>query len=346
MRGRICAVLLVAGLATLASSPAYGADEGEASDASADRRQSPLPFGQDPKALYERARKAYNAEKYQRAARLYVQAIQLTPDRPKLYRDLARTYFWRGDYARAVVYYDDYIRLSPDSADLKDVRSERKLAANRAGKKVWTLPSIQKDVLDALREKLSNGPAYTEGGGGAWGLYRTLLRTGYARPDLRTLQNRMYRNLTGQFRSKLDTSSGQPTPTLDLDDWQLQAARLAAARKLVLSEDRREAVDQLQLVVDTALALLNSKYRRAADLARRALDANPEASFLRWFRAAALIHAGDHGAARSALDRLKEETGSGDANRDYVRVLQALVDQRRGDHERAARRYRQLFIDR
>ena len=337
----ISALVVVVALA--AASPAGAQQRDDASPEKADRSDGKT----DEKATnpaYERAfekgREAYNAEKYARAVEHYVDAIQAAPEKPEPYLNLARTLFWKGTYARAVVYYDHYLTLSESPKNAEKIKRERKLAAQRTGGEVWNPPDSQRRVLEALRDKLTDGRAFTEGGGGAWALFKTLLRTGYAHPDLSRVQTRLRKKLVAEFEGLVVPEADQPVPVLSLEEWKRQRRRLEAARSLSRDEEVAEIVGRRMTMVDAAVALLNSRHEDAVELTKRALDENPDMGFLRWFRISALVQAESYERARKAIATYEKSLGDDStAERKYLRVMEAIVADRAGETDKAAEAY-------
>ena len=293
------------------------------------------------KATIKAANVAYTAGNYQEAADGYVEAIQTRPQTAVPYRDLARTYFWQSQYAAAVAYYDTYLRLADeDVEDRKQVQSERRLASTRAGDEPYSLPDSQKRAQESLEDHLQQGAAYSRGGGGAWGLYQTLLRTGYAQPDLASLRRRLVRKLLDEFEGKLVAESGQPVPQLGLEDWQLQKQRLEAARKLAEDPIVVEAIERRKLLVDTSLALLNGAYQEAIASAKNAIETNPDMPFVRWLYVSALVETHQNEAALEATDELARVVSErAPQQMGYVEVLRAAILQRAGRAEEASSAY-------
>lgn len=334
-------VALSLGLASLVSVSVMGTPTARA-QTSADGAE--LPSTQAYRAANGEGRTAYNNGSYETALEHFIDAAQARPDQPSVYRNIARTYYWMKRYAPAVAYYDMYLRVAPESAETKRITQERRSAEDRTGDTVWKLPDDQKRVYEALQDQLNTGDAYTNGGGGAWALYQTLLRTGYARPDLAELKERLRTKLVDEFEGRLAPQDGQPTPQLSLSEWRLQEERLESALKLADTQTYAGRLrDRLQ-IVDAAVALLNSEWNRAAELARSAAGSNPQMGFVRWFHLAALVHAERYGDASSALDNLRSQlAGESSQLRDYHRLMQAIVAQRRGDTESAASIYSDLL---
>ncbi len=300
----------------------------------------------DPDAyesLRSQGREAYNVEQYDRAETYYIEAIQAAPDEPEAYLDLARTFFWRDMYATAVAYYDFYIQQS-DEEDISDkVTSERRLAASRSGDQVWKVPDSQTRILESLRTRLNEGEAYTSGGGGAWGLYRALLRTDYAHPDLIQVRNRLRSKLLEEFDARLQPESGEPTPQLSLSQWKRQIKRLEAARKLTRDEDVRQRIQRRGAITKAATALLNGRHRKAAEASQRAVESHPERTFLKWFHVSALVQANRHDRAQQTLERYSSELESMSDGDDYLEVLQSTLAHRRGNLEQAVDLYDTLL---
>ncbi len=296
------------------------------------------PSGYD--TVIKAANSAYNAGDYKTAVDGYVQAIQQRPSKPVPYRNLARAYFWQSNYAEAVVHYDNYLHLATDAKDRPQVQSERRLAASRAGGTGWTMPEAQRRALDMLQDKLDNGVAYAHGAGGAWGVYQTLLRTGYAQPDLARLQRVLVKKLLDEYEGLLVPDSGQPMPRLDLQQWQDELARLDAIRHLSDDEAMLGIVGRRQKVADTAVALLNSRYEEAAKLAATAIEQNPDMAFVRWLQVDALVKLEHYKKALAAVDDLAKKLAAANPGQlAYAKIMRANILQRMGRGADAAGLY-------
>lgn len=293
-------------------------------------------------AALEDANAAYNNGNYKRAVEGYIEAIQAGPREARAYRNLARSYFWLSKYAAAMTYYDFYIQLAPDAKDIEQIQSERRLASSRAGDEIYTLTESQKMARRALMEQLEGGRAYTSGGGGAWGLYNSLLRTDYARPNLADFQRRLVRSLLEEFDGMLVPTSGQPVPQLDLDQWQLQSQRLEAARLLTRDEAMRGIIERRSAVAEAGIAFLTGNREGAVALIQMALEKNPDLSFLRWHHVVALMEAGQNEQALEAVGELDESlaaTNASDSHVDYATVLRANILRQLERHDDAAGLY-------
>lgn len=286
------------------------------------------------------ANTAYNDGNYDEAVAGFAQAIQSRPERPVPYRNLARTFFWQSKYAEAVAYYDMYLRLATDADDRKQVQSERRLASSRAGDEVWTTPEAQREALAALEEQIEKGAAYAPGGGGAWGIYQALLRTGYAQPELAKVRRRLVGRLLDEFEGTFVAEASQPTPRLDLDAWQLQAQRLEAARQLTQDEAIVAVIERRSAVTEVGLALLNGQYDKVVEAADEALEKNPDMPFVRWLHVSALVEEGEHDAALEAVDGLAKQLAQTRPNQlGYAKILRASILQRMGRGDDAAELY-------
>lgn len=298
--------------------------------------------------IYEAALKqgntAYNAGDYDAAVEAYVDAIQAAPLQAPAYRNLARAYFWSSRYAAASAYYDHYLRLAPEAADVEQVKAERRLSGERARDAVYTLPDAQRMALEAFGRELESGRAYTSGGGGAWALYETVLRTGYAEPQLAQLRSRLARRLLDEFDAHATPEAGQLTPRLDLEGWQLQAERLAAAQSIADDPALVEILKKRSTAVEAAIAMLTSQWNDAASLARLARTSNPDFEFLVWLEASSLMSANKYEEVLRLLDEVARELLDRDRDRlDYVRALRAIALHRMQRHEDAAALYLEVL---
>lgn len=273
---------------------------------------------------------AYNRGDYPGAQRAYIQAIQADPDQAVPYRNLARAYFWQDQYAAATAFYDDYLRLaSLDATDLDQVKAERKLAATRAGDHVWTLPDNQRLARAAFIAELQKGPAFAEGGGGAWGLYETLLRTGYCQPDLAQLKATLVRRLLDEFEAGLQTQGNDLVPQQSFESWSVQSQRLAAARQIAADPTLVDVLARRATIVEAALALLGGRAANAVDLARLANKQNPDLKWTNWYVIVSLTQAGQHAEALEALENYARELrAQNPAQLPYATTIKAMLLQR------------------
>ncbi len=291
--------------------------------------------------LVEQATAEYNQGNYAQAQRSFIQAIQSTPQDASLYRSLARTYFWQNDYVAATAYYDFYLRLAASNAtDLEQVQGERRLSATRSGNQVWQLSDQQRLILDSLDDQLDDGRAYTPGGGGAWSLYQSLIRTNFAQPELITIKKRLVRRLFDEIEGRFVTPVDQPAPQLELDDWKTQRERMEATRSLTNDEVILDAIDRRLKIVTAAESLLLARYSEAVKQAQAAMLENPDLVFPAWYYIAALIHSAQYDLALAAIDKLEariEQTTPAQVN--YVLILRAAVLNKSGQHNSAANIY-------
>src|SRR5690554_3064428 len=272
------------------------------------------------------ANQAYNQGDYAAAADQYRALIQAQPDHALAYRNLARSYFWQSIYPEAVVYYDFYLRLAPDADDLGQVQSERRLSASRAGTQVWRTPAAQAQALDALNTSLEDGLGLTTGEGGAWGIYQTLLRTGYAQPELAGLKRRLVRKLLNEFVGLLVPDANQPAPRLELADWTLQLERLDAARSLNDDPAFLSVIERRTPIAQAAIALLNGRFEQAHSLSQTAIEQNPDMPFMRWFEVRALVELTRYADALSALETLEDQARSANPKLlEYSAILRASI---------------------
>lgn len=299
----------------------------------------------DPTELSTQATDAYNQGNYDLAQQTFILAIQASPQNPDLYRSLARTFFWKNDYAAATAYYDFYLRLAPANAtDLEQIHGERRLSATRAGTQVWQTSEQQRLILNALNDQLDEGHAYTPGGGGAWSLYQTLIRSQFAQPELAQLKKRLVRRLFDEIESNFVVPTDQPAPQLDLDDWKIQHERIEATTTLTNDEVILDALRRRSLIVTTAESLLLARYPEAAQQAEIAMRENPDVLFLTWYRIAALLSAQQNTRALAAIDEFEQRIRQTIPTQlDYIQILRAVALQNSNQSNEAANIYFDLL---
>lgn len=335
----LVAALALAVAATIPAGAAHAQDS--PAPASSAPAQAPADSAAD---LLKAANQTYNAGDYAQAALQFRQVIQRDPQRPIAYRNLARSYFWQAEYPEAVAYYDFYLRVAPEAQDRQQVESERRLAASRAAERVWRTPPAQAQAFDALEAALETGHAYSAGAGGAWGIYRSLLRTGFAQPELAGVKRRLVRKLLDEYVGLLVPAAGQPVPRMELDDWRVQLERLDAVKDLSDDPAILQVVSPRALLARAAVALLSDRADRAKTLSAQAAEENPDMPFIGWFQVRALLDLGEHQAALDALDALSAQLSPMHPDfAAYADILRAAALERLGQSDEAAQIYLRLL---
>lgn len=155
--------------ALLAAAPAF-AQTGEA----------PVVEGR----IVDEARSAYNDQKYDKAATLFLEAVQANPAWAELYRDLGRSRAWTKDHTGAIVAYRLYLDLATNAADRDKIQAELELALRAAGNPDPPPgPSPQGAAhLTMARERATAGEF--DGEAGAYAALDAAVATGYIGPDL------------------------------------------------------------------------------------------------------------------------------------------------------------------
>ncbi len=279
-------------------------------------------------SVFKKANAAYNGGEYAEAIRGYRVAVALEPARAETYRNMARAYFWLGQYAAAVAYYDMFLTEFPDRAADEQIQRERKLAASRAIEP-WTTPADQRAALGKLQRELSRGAGLLADGSGSWTAYEGLLRTGYAHPNLIRLRARVADALLREHDDALAQRPSEPAPLLDLEAWALQRARLEAASEIADEPRTRDAIARRGRLHVAATQLLLGRYVEAAAAAEAAAEANPDMLFAQWFLVTALMHANRPTDALARLDalvpRLRDEAPT---LLPYERIVRAIIFQK------------------
>ncbi len=294
---------------------------------------APAPAPADFATVFKSANASYNAGEYAEAIQGYRVAVALEPARAETYRNMARAYFWLGQYAAAVAYYDMFLTEFPDRSGDEQIQRERKLAASRATEP-WNTPPDQRAALGKLQRELSRGAGLLADGSGSWTAYEALLRTGYAHPNLIRLRARVAETLLREHDVALVQKPSQPAPLLDLEAWALQRARLEAAAQVADSPQIRDTLTRRATLNVAGTELLLGRYVEAAKAAEAAVVANPDMLFAQWFLVTALAHANRPADALARLDalvpRLRDEAPT---LLPYERVVRAIIYQKldRGD---------------
>lgn len=345
MRHFVFAIMFLA-LASFFSLQAVAQEE-ETSEQAQIPQMEGLTQGQLPwERAYDEAllqgRDAYNEERWEEARDAFRRAIQISPERPAAYRNLARSFHWMARYPEATAYYDHYLRLAPEADDAEQIRSERRTTASRSGGDLWQIPSDQRMALRSLERELDLGRGVTAGGGGGWALYQTLMRMGYAEPELSTYRRRLEENILAEFEERLSPADAF-LPVMRSESWSVQRQRLEALQELARREGLIDFVERRTSVVEAAEALLDGRYQRATALALEAAGQNEDLGFVGWYRVMALERSGHPQQALDALEELLEAGAFGSQVDRRIVVLQAQLLQQVGRSEEAARIYVQIL---
>lgn len=187
------------------------------------------------------ARDAYRAQDWQTARSYTAAASQRDPKEPRYYLSLARIAFQQGEYEDAVWFYDLFIEYARDQSDDYSgtyaphrAEAERKSANGR--RETPTEPPQEPDaqvrVRNALLSRLKEGAVIRKGGGGALATFETLMRIGYANPDIEQLRTAVS-NAAGEEADRMLERGHGRLPALSYPEWKQQAERYEAAYKLI-----------------------------------------------------------------------------------------------------------------
>jgi len=340
-------------LLTLAAGPAVGTetspDDSSTNESSTNRSSS--EERDEYTRLLEKANSAYNERNYEQALTKYTRAAQHSPTNAFPYLGIARSYFWMDRYSVAVHHYDLFLQVAgqqsnpPDRVtdQLKDSRSERKLASSRSEGEAWQRPEAQRRLVSALRDELDDGNAYTAGGGGAWALYEALLRTDYVAPNLARLRSRLARKLVDEVDRRLVPEDSGFIPERSLDDWKEDRQRLDAASSIPVNEPLAERIASRKRVISAGIDMLNGNHGRAAEQFSEAADEMTEWQFLRWLRIACLIRTERYEAAEEAIAASRDKPFVTSQITRYLDLMEGLIAQRRGEMERASEVFDRLM---
>ncbi len=286
-------------------------------------------------ASMAKANREYNAGKYQNSAKAYRSAIQADPTRGEPYRNLARSYFWVENYSSAVAFYDFYLQVNRSAKDILQIRKERNLANERAGKSIYRRTKSERKVYQSLKKQLQSGSVFSNKGG-AFGMYETLLKTGFAEPALIEIKAQLSQRLLNEFDAEILPKKGEILPLISLESWKAQSQRLEAIKKITNDELTLGIVNRRTKIVLAIDFILSGKFEKAATVSAEALRENPDLKFLSWFVAASLLENGKVDLALKQISILARSAKEDPVLLDYVRVLRALAIQQTGRHEDAA----------
>jgi len=273
---------------------------------------APTPCEAQAEAVEEMVRegnRAYNKRKYDQAVRAYTLAIQAAPDRAfKAYLNMARAYNQLRKYDHAAQYYEWYLGLEDPQRSKRDrrkVEAEFKRVARRRSKPVKNIVTTdQQNILVQLRGSLSEGPFLTAEGGGALATYRLLIRTGYAAPDLRLLQQALASGLVEEaFRESLPFP-GAPIPASGRDGWNLVMKRLDQAERFGYDASMQSIAIGLRATARGWQAYFAGDFKRALDSFSDAITGYDKILAAHWGRvlASARLDSGDFATTLKLLD--------------------------------------------
>jgi tetratricopeptide (TPR) repeat protein len=281
--------------------------------------------------FYQRAREAYRERDYRGALRQLVQAIQVEPTGARYYIGAARAAYYSEDWDRAVYFYDLYLEHFPEHAEAarrrddrtRAVRRERDNAnSNRATPDAPVAPdATQMAALQAFQQRLASGPAMAIDGTGAYGMYQTLLRTGYAHPGLAELRAQLAEAILTETDDRFVSTGRTPVPVGGYEDWQFIRARYQAVESLGRPVMAEPAVQAQLLTAQGQIDLLNANSQQAVERFGQAIQLDPELLPAYW-------------GMLLALHRRSLETGTpvDESAWALYRQLEALVTARSDQH--------------
>jgi tetratricopeptide (TPR) repeat protein len=148
----------------------------------------------------QKGRDAYNAGRYNEAARRFLVLTQRYPSMPALYRALARSRSWAGDMGGAIVAYRLYLVLAPKAGDRAKIAAELDQAERKTPNPPEGVPgTAQLDMALARAKAGSFG-----GRDGAFGAVQAALEAGFLGPRLLEVRSTLATALAGQSRDALD----------------------------------------------------------------------------------------------------------------------------------------------
>ena len=308
--------------------------------------------GPDEANPFQRGRELYNSEQYAQAIPYLVEAAQREPSRGDLYLALARSAHWANNFDLAVFYYDIYLGRFADRAELtapprdrKDKIAQERDSANKGRKNPSAPakgPEAQETIRTALLAKLEDGVALTNSGGGAHALFQSLLRAGFARPEITDLRNKVRAALLEEALL-FAPAKARSMPALSLQEWQTQKERLTLWQELgakTTAAPREGDAKRVAAALDTAegqSAYLNEDYERAFGAFKRA-HARDEAYLPATFGLLNALYRQPSGIAgwEKVLEDAKKSVGADASLGAFLPVYRAAFLSRAGERDKAA----------
>ena len=252
--------------------------------------------------------RAYNKKDYRGAVSIYAKAIQSDPRGAlKAYLNTARAYNQLKEFHHSTQYYEWYMELETEKSKNHKVKAEYKHAKRKRRKQpaVPVINATQTNALQRLDEALkSNAPIMTRDGGGVYGLYSVLLRTGYAAPMLANLRAELGRRLFEEAQSVVIPPANSPVPSLQREGWRLVIQRLDHAKALgVLSVGQEDLESALKSTALGWEALIRADHPTALAHFEAAIAVRQDIPASRWGHALATLYtdSGDYALTFEAI---------------------------------------------
>lgn len=283
-------------LGVLLVTSAWAQDPDDAPPTAGSQGAPPATLAADPDG--PKALEAYNAGRYNDAARRFLKLVQRWPREPTPYLALARSRVYAGDAPGAVQAYQIHLKLSPQSPDREKIESELTAARRKAGGANGAPKAETRQLLEAAQVRARSGLfAGTEG---AYGAIDMALEDGLIGPELADARDAVRGALLEATTDAIDrwwrpAALLTPKSLGDLRGaWQTVAAREPLS---ALEIRQRQALD--------ALAALRAKdYSKAA---RILAPIAPGDAALRYAQALALLKSDRIAEAEAILSALVEE---------------------------------------
>lgn len=274
------------------------AQDADDAPAAATGGQTPRPasLAVDPDGTA--ALEAYNAGRYNDAARRFLTVAQRWPREATPYLALARSRVYAGDAPGAVHAYEIYLRLSPQSADRSKIEAEVTLARSKARGQAGRPHTKTRALLQTAEIRAKSGVFF--GSEGAWAAVDMALEAELIGPELADTRDAIQAAL---LSSTTDAIDRWWRPAALLSDDTLTGLTKAWAE--VASRKALNPIEAKQSAALAALAALRGNdYREAARILAPIAPGDPG---LRYAQALALLKSGREAEAESILSALVEE---------------------------------------
>ncbi|MBR4985570.1 MAG: tetratricopeptide repeat protein [Proteobacteria bacterium] len=226
-------------------------------------------YAQSAQEYFEQGKAFYNKKKFDDSVAAFKRAIQLQPESiPMAYLNCARAYNMKKDFTASDQYYSFYEEIDQDALKDKKVKAEHDAVSKKA-RYAYERDASQTTVLEQVNSVLrANGPYYTRQNSGALAYYDVLIRTGFAEPELVTIQQKIVKGIAQEIEVEIQPPAGQPLPNLDRTGWAYIRQKLSKGRQFP-----DFPVDEKRFADIEALATgWEAFYRSDYDTAARAFD--------------------------------------------------------------------------
>lgn len=221
-------------------------------------------------SYFSQGNSLYNQKKYEEAISSYIKSIQQAPhSAKKSYLNCARAYSMLKNYAASNQYYAFYQEVAPEGSSDRKFKAEYDAMKRKARQTPYVRDASQTTVLRQVKQMLETGGVFwNRQGNGILAYYDVLMRSGFAEPELYTIQRQIVAGLQAELESNITPPPGQPLPNLDRTGWVYIRNKIEKTRRF---QDVPPDETKLRAIETTALAW-EAFYRGDYEVANKQFD--------------------------------------------------------------------------